>query len=78
MSDIETVVGKALMQPKFRKALLENAEGTLKKEGIKLERNQIEKIGRLNPESIERMVKAVNRDFSVAADCGVDTCGIDY
>lgn len=78
MSDIETVVGKALMDSKFRKVLLEDPEGTLKKKGIKLEPKQIEKIGRLNPESIEEMVKGVNKDFSVAADCGVDTCGIDY
>ena len=78
MSDIELVVGRALMQPKFRKALLEDPESTLKKEGIKLEPKQIEKIGRLNPERIEEMVKGVNKDFSVAADCGIDTCGIDY
>ena len=78
MSDIELVVGRALMQPKFRKALLEDPEGTLKEEGIKLEPEQIEKIGRLNPEKIEEMVKGANRDFSVAADCGIDQCGIDY
>ena len=58
--DLERLIGRAVLDPKFREKLFEDPEKTLRKAGFELTKEEMEGLQALDPEAARQAVESLS------------------
>ena len=66
---LKQLIAKALLDPKFKKKLLTDFEGTAKAEGVRLTRSQLKAFGQIKKKDWDQIEKVIGDTLLASSAC---------